>query len=126
MTAPNFWGTSDQAKDLVQGAKDNCNASEVSVSLIDKRGKLRASMMHLDSFVKYSSSAGSWKVKYKRNGVRYTCNSQDSALERIIESAVIESLKTIINKEKEGLADQLILEKCIETIEDAFIKKGSL
>ena len=95
MVAPNFWGNTGQAKDLVDEAKKQINASEVSISLVNKKGKLRASMEHLDSFVKYTAYSGSWKVKVRKNGYIKTLKSDDTSLKKQVSENIIDSIKNI-------------------------------
>ena len=120
MVAPNFWGNTGQAKDLVDEAKKQINASEVSISLVNKKGKLRASMEHLDSFVKYTAYSGSWKVKVRKNGYIKTLKSDDTSLKKQVSENIIDSIKNISDNNSDNINTY---NNCIDEIEKLFVDR---
>lgn len=120
MVAPNFWGNTGQAKDLVDEAKKQINASEVSISLVNKKGKLRASMEYLDSFVKYTAYSGSWKVKVRKNGYIKTLKSDDTFLKKQVSENIIDSIKNISHNNSNNIDTY---NNCIEEIEKLFVDR---
>ena len=95
MVVPNFFGATEAAKDLVAGAKSNLNADSVELSIKNKKGGLKASIDAIDSYVRYSSAAGSWKLKFKAAGEsRYkTVSSTDCCVKKEIESDILDLIK---------------------------------
>lgn len=97
LIVPNFFGATGAAKDLVSGAKDSLNADSVELSIRNKKGGLKASLNAIDSFVKYSSNSGSWKLKIKAEGQsKYrTISSTDYCIRKEIESEILNLIKNI-------------------------------
>ena len=95
MVVPNFFGATGAANDLVTGAKSNLNADSVELSIKNKKGGLKASLDAIDSYVRYSSAAGSWKLKIKAEGEsRYrTVSSTDFCKKKEIESDILNLIK---------------------------------
>ena len=95
MVVPNFFGATGAANDLVTGAKSNLNADSVELSIKNKKGGLKASLDAIDSYVRYSSAAGSWKLKIKAEGEsRYrTVSSTDCCMKKEIESYILDLVK---------------------------------
>jgi hypothetical protein len=95
MVVPNFFGATGAANDLVTGAKSNLNADSVELSIKNKKGGLKASLDAIDSYVRYSSAAGSWKLKIKAEGEsRYrTVSSTDCCMKKEIESDILDLVK---------------------------------
>lgn len=95
MVVPNFFGATGAANDLVSSAKSNLNADSVELSIKNKKGGLKASLDAIDSYVRYSSSAGSWKLKIKAEGeTRYrTVSSTDCCMKKEIESDILDLVK---------------------------------
>ena len=119
MIAPNFFGNSGQAKDLVSEAKDTINATEISMKFTNKEGKLRATMEHLDSYVKYTSFAGGWKVKIRKDGITKTLKSKDSSLKKVMPTCILDTFKELSAfKENVDLTD--IYQKHFAIIENMF------
>lgn len=97
MIVPNFFGATGAANDLVTGAKSALNADSVSLTIKNKKGGLQASLEAIDSYVKYSSTAGSWKMKIKAEGdSKYkTINSTDCCIKKEIEAEILDLVKKI-------------------------------
>ena len=95
LIAPNFFNATGAASDLVSGAKEELNADSVVLSFKNKKGKLKAEIEAIDSFVKYSSATGSWKLKIKQNGqTRYkTITSTDCCKKKFLDAAIVELFK---------------------------------
>lgn len=95
MVVPNFFCATGAANDLVAGAKSNLNADSVELSIKNKKGGLKASLDAIDSYVRYSSAAGSWKLKIKAEGEsRYrTVSSTDCCMKKEIESDILDLVK---------------------------------
>lgn len=95
MVVPNFFGASGAANDLVSGAKNSLNADSVELSIKNKKGGLKATLDAIDSYVKYSSFSGSWKLKIKSEGeARYrTISSTDCCIKKQIESNILDLFK---------------------------------
>lgn len=115
MVVPNFFGATGAANDLVTGAKSNLNADSVELSIKNKKGGLKASLDAIDSYVRYSSAAGSWKLKIKAEGeLRYrTVSSTDCCMKKEIESDILDLVKKmdsdwhVDNDVYKGLVDKL-------------------
>ena len=115
MVVPNFFGATGAANNLVSGAKTSLNADSVELSIKNKKGGLRASLEAIDSYVKYSSASGSWKLRIKAEGEsKYrTVSSTDFCMKKQIESEILDLLKkmddnwTISNDIYSGLVDKL-------------------
>lgn len=120
MIAPNFFGNAGQAKDLVDDAKSNVNATEVSIILVNKKGKLKASMEHLDSFVRYSSFSGGWKVKVRKDGYVKTLKSNDMSLKKNIPEVVLDTIREISDNTNNIDA----YNRCVSEIERMFVDRG--
>ena len=99
MVVPNFFGATGAAKELVTGAKSSLNADSVELSIKNKKGGLKATLDAIDSYVKYSSASGSWKLKIKSDGeARYrTVSSTDCCLKKQIESDILDLVKKMDN-----------------------------
>ena len=99
MVVPNFFGATGAAKELVSGAKLSLNADSVELSIKNKKGGLKATLDAIDSYVKYSSASGSWKLKIKSDGeARYrTVSSTDCCLKKQIESDILDLVKKMDN-----------------------------
>jgi len=95
MVVPNFFGATGSANDLVTGAKSNLNADSVELSIKNKKGGLKVSLDAIDSYVRYSSASGSWKLKIKAEGEsRYrTVSSTDCCMKKEIESDILDLVK---------------------------------
>lgn len=76
-------------------------------------------MSYIDSFVKYSSSAGSWKLKIKRKGeTRYKVySSADFCVKTKIEEEILELLNSM---ESFGNVGNDKFEKFIDKIDGLF------
>ena len=115
MVVPNFFGATGAANDLVTGAKSNLNADSVELSIKNKKGGLKASLDAIDSYVRYSSAAGSWKLKIKAEGEsKYrTVSSTDCCKKKEIESNILDLVKKmdsdwhVDNDVYKGLVDKL-------------------
>ena len=119
MTVPNFYGASEDAKQLVDGAKNDLNAERVSLSFLNNKGKLKANINAIDSYVKYSSNAGSWKLKVKAPGEsRYRqIKSSDYSIKKTIDASIIDLLKEMDN---EGNIDKEYFSILLSIIEGLF------
>lgn len=97
MVVPNFFGATGAANDLVSGAKSTLNADSVELSIKNKKGGLKASLEAIDSYVKYSSTSGSWKLKIKSEGQgKYkTIKSTDFCIKKEIESSILDLVKKV-------------------------------
>lgn len=95
LIAPNFFNATGAANELVSGAKDELNADSVVLSFKNKKGKLKAEIEAIDSFVKYSSKTSSWKLKIKQSGqTRYkTISSTDCCKKRYLDAEIVELFK---------------------------------
>lgn len=95
MVVPNYFGATGAANDLVTKAKNTLNADSVELSIKNKKGGLKASLDAIDSYVRYSSASGSWKLKIKAKGeARYkTVSSTDCCMKKEIESDILELVK---------------------------------
>lgn len=95
LIVPNFFGATGAAKELVTGAKDLLNADSVELSIKNKKGGLQASLQAIDSYVKYSSFSGSWKLKIKGEGEsKYkTIKSTDCCIRKEIETELLGLVK---------------------------------
>lgn len=100
MVVPNFFGATGAATELVTDAKSKLNADSVELSIKNKNGELQASLEAIDSYVRYSSSAGSWKIKIKAEGeTRYrTVSSTDCCMKKKIESDILDLVKKMDDK----------------------------
>lgn len=97
LIVPNFFNATGEANDLVSTAKDKLNADSVGLSIRNKKGKLKAELTTIDSYVKYASLTGAWKLKVKQNGETKfkTINSTDCCLKKSIEADILELLKKV-------------------------------
>lgn len=97
LIVPNFFNATGDANDLVSNAKDKLNADSVGLSIRNKKGKLKAELSAIDSYVKYASLTGAWKLKIKQNGeTKYkTIHSTDCCLKKTIEADLLELLKKV-------------------------------
>lgn len=95
LVVPNYFDVSGSAKNLVASAKDSLNADNVSLCIKNKKGKLKASIEAIDSFVKYSSSSGSWRLKIKESGSSQyrVYKSCDFYKKREIETEILDLIK---------------------------------
>lgn len=95
LVVPNFFSATGAANELVTGAKSNLNADSVELSIKNKKGGLKASLDAIDSYVRYSSAAGSWKLKIKAEGEsKYrTVSSTDCCKKKEIESNILDLVK---------------------------------
>lgn len=115
MVVPNFFGATGAANELVSGAKSSLNADSVELSIKNKKGGLKASLDAIDSYVRYSSASGSWKLKIKTEGEsRYrTISSTDCCMKKQIESDILDLVKKMDNNWQvdndiySGLVDKL-------------------
>lgn len=119
LIAPNFLDATGAANELVNSAKMGLNADSVNLTFKNKHGKLSAKMSYIDSFVKYSSSAGSWKLKIKRKGeTRYKVySSADFCVKTKIEEEILELLNSM---ESFGNVGNDKFEKFIDKIDGLF------
>lgn len=62
LIVPNFFNATGDANELVSSAKEKLNADSVGLSIKNKKGKLKAELSAIDSYVKYASLTGSWKL----------------------------------------------------------------
>lgn len=112
LVVPNFFNATGDANDLVSTAKENLNADSVSLSIKNKRGKLKAEFDSIDSFVKYSSLSGSWRLKLKQQGeTKYKIiNSTDYCKKKTIETEILKLVKKVDNnwKVRTDLYNQLL------------------
>jgi len=97
LIVPNLFEATEAAKDLVDDSKKNLNADSVALSFKNKNGKLLLNMPSINSFVSYSSSTGSWKVKIRRKGEKKykVFKSADFSLKRDVDDAIIEAVRTM-------------------------------
>lgn len=104
LVVPNFFGATGAANNLVCEAKNSMNADRVELSIKNKKGGLKASLSAIDSYVKYSSASGSWKIKMKTEGQsKYkTISSTDYCMRKEIEAELLELVKKIDNNWKVG------------------------
>lgn len=95
LVVPNFFGATGAARDLVDGAKTSLNADGIELSIKNKKGKLKANIESIDSFVKYSSTCGSWKLRIKCPGEsKYRIiNSTDCCKKNQIDVEILDLLK---------------------------------
>ena len=95
MVVPNFFWATGAAGNLVAGAKDNLNADRVELCIKNKKGRLTASLEAIDSYVRYSSVAGSWKLKIKEPGAsKYTTiKSTDFCRKKEIDAEILALLQ---------------------------------
>ena len=97
LVVPNFFNATGDANDLVSNAKDKLNADSVGLTIKNKKGKLKAELSAIDSYVRYASQTGAWKLKIKQNGeTKYkTIHSTDCCLKKTIESDLLDLLKKV-------------------------------
>lgn len=95
LVVPNFFGATGDAKQLVEDAKNKINADHVELSFKNQKGKLKISMESFDSYVKYASYSGDWKIKYKEYGAtRYKIvKSADFSLKKEIEEEILKTIQ---------------------------------
>lgn len=119
LTVPNLFGASDAAKELVDGAKSNLNADSVSISFKNGKGGLSANIQAIDSFVKYASHAGSWKLKVKQSGDKQykVIHSSDYSVKKSIDSNIIDLLQKV---DSNGNVEPQYLDILITKIEELF------
>ncbi len=119
LTVPNLFGASDAAKKLVDGAKDNLNADSVSIGFKNEKGRLSASFQTIESFVKYASHAGSWKLRLKKPGDKQykVIRSSDFSVKKSIDSSIIDLLKKV---DSDGSLEPQYLDNLISFIEELF------
>ena len=119
LTVPNLFGASDAAKQLVDGAKENLNADSVTIGFKNEKGRLSASFQTIESFVKYASHAGSWKLRIRKSGDRQykVIHSSDFSLKKTIDSSVIELLRKV---DSDGNLESQYLDSLIIFIEELF------
>lgn len=103
LVVPNFFGATGDAKRLVEGAKDEVNADRVELRLKNKKGKLKISLNSLDSYVKYASISGSWKIKYKEYGEKNykVVTSADCSLNKEVRDDVLNAIKECASGDQE-------------------------
>ena len=94
LIAPNggFWGNNNQAKDFAKDTKDKLNADETKIVFKNKNGNMNVSMDFLDSLVTYSSKAGSWKLKIRKDGKQRIIKSVDFSKKVEIESTILDAI----------------------------------
>lgn len=99
LVVPNFFGATEDAKLLVEGAKDEVNADRVELSFKNKKGKLKITLKSLDSYVRYASMSGDWKIKYKGYGEKKykIVTSADCSLKKEIEEEIMNTIKEGFN-----------------------------
>ena len=97
LVVPNFFNATGDASDLVSTAKNKLNADSVGLTIKNKKGKLKAELEAIDSYVRYASQAGAWKLKIKQNGeTKYkTIHSTDCCLKKTIEADLLDLLKKV-------------------------------
>ena len=119
MVVPNFFGVSGAANELVNGAKSHMNADSVELSIKNKKGALQVSFETIDSFVRYSSTAGSWKLKFKAEGeTKYkTIYSTDYCMKKEIESDIIDIVRKMDGNYK---IKQDVLSGLVEKLNELF------
>lgn len=95
LVVPNFFNATGAANDLVSNAKESVNADSVGLTLKNKNGGLKVSLSAIDSYVKYSSATGSWKLKIKQKGqTKYiVIHSTDYCKKKEVESEIIDLIK---------------------------------
>lgn len=95
LIVPNFFNATGDANELVSTAKEKLNADSVGLSIKNKKGKLKAELSAIDSYVKYASLTGSWKLKIKQAGtLKYkTIHSTDYSLQKTIETELLDLVK---------------------------------
>lgn len=95
LIVPNIFNATGAANELVSGAKDALNADSVGISFKNKTGGLKATIEAIDSFVKYSSATGSWKLKIKQAGqTKYkVIKSTNVCLKKEIESDILQLIR---------------------------------
>lgn len=119
LTVPNIFGASDAAKQLVDGAKNDLNADSISIGFKNEKGQLSANFIAMDSFVKYASRAGSWKLKIKKAGEsKYkVIHSSDFSVKKTLDSSVIDLVKKV---DSSGNIETQYLDNLIVFIEELF------
>lgn len=97
LVVPNFFNATGAANELVSSAKEELNADSVGLHLKNKKGKLKANITAIDSFVQYSSMTGAWKLKIKRAGTtKYkVIHSTDCNLKKTIDGDILDLVKKI-------------------------------
>ena len=95
LIVPNIFNATGAANDLVSDAKETLNADSVGISFKNKTGGLKATIEAIDSFVKYSSATGSWKLKIKQAGqTKYkVIKSTNVCQKKEIESDILELIR---------------------------------
>ena len=71
------------------------NADSVELSIKNKHGKLKADLSAIDSYVRYSSLTGAWKLKIKQKGqTKYkSIHSNDVSLKKTIDNEILNLIK---------------------------------
>lgn len=95
LIVPNIFNATGAANDLVSDAKETLNADSVGISFKNKTGGLKATIEAIDSFVKYSSATGSWKLKIKQAGqTKYkVIKSTNVCQKKEIESDILDLIR---------------------------------
>lgn len=122
LVVPNFFNATGDANALVSSAKSNMNADTVSLSLKNKNGKLNANMDAIDSYVRYSSKAGSWRLKIKQKGENRfrIIKSSDYNIKRSIETELLDLVKKCDENLKVDYSSYLGL---IERLQEVFYEE---
>lgn len=116
LIVPNLFNATGAANDLVSDAKETLNADSVGIAFKNKTGGLKATIEAIDSFVKYSSATGSWKLKIKQAGqTKYkVIKSTNVCQKKEIESDILELVRKmdanwqVSNDVYEGLIENII------------------
>lgn len=97
LIVPNLFDATGEALDLVSTAKDKLNADSVGLSIRNKKGKLKAELTAIDSYVRYASLTGAWRLKIKQSGdSKYKkIYSTDFCLKKTIDAEILELVKKI-------------------------------
>lgn len=119
LIVPNLFNATGAADALVSEARDELNADNVQLSFINTRGKLKAKLETIDSYVRYSSATGAWKLKIKSNKeTKYRIiKSTDCCLKKFIETEIIDLVKKM---DSSGSVETRIYQALVARIEGLF------
>ena len=119
LIVPNLFNATGAADALVSEARDELNADNVQLSFINTRGKLKAKLETIDSYVRYSSATGAWKLKIKSNKeTKYRIiKSTDCCLKKFIETGIIDLVKKM---DSSGSVEARIYQALVARIEGLF------
>ena len=119
LVVPNFFGATEAASKLVSGAKNELNADSVELRLKNKRGGLKASINAIDSYVKYASTSGTWKLKTKVAGdTKYhIINSTDLCKKKEVEETILELVRKL---DDNGQIGKELYNGLLERLDDLF------